>query len=146
MNGLCNTDILNRYTPPTGGSQLAATGHFDALGRTDTSCRVRGRAIGVTTIQILFIDAAINQVDSPQCENKLRLVRLSLPLRRMFLQKVAIFTLHDPNSDCLATGFCEARCSLRSGNAPQKLVSRVAVGRARASIIGVYQPFLLPEQ
>ena len=146
MNGLCNTDILNRYTPPTGGSQLAATGHLDALGRTDTSCRVRGRAVGVTTIQILFIDAAINQVDSPQCENKLRLVRLSLPLRRMFLQKVAIFTLHDPNSDCFATGFCEARCSLRSGNAPQKLVSRVAVGCARASIIGVYHPFLLPEQ
>ena len=110
------------------------------------TAKEQDEAVGVTTIQILFIDAAINQVDSPQCENKLRLVRLSLPLRRMFLQKVATFTLHDPNSDCFATGFCEARCSLRSGNAPQKLVSRVAVGRARASIIGVYQPFLLPEQ
>ncbi len=31
MNGLCNTDILNRYTPPTGGSQLAATGHVDGF-------------------------------------------------------------------------------------------------------------------
>ena len=71
-----------------------------------------------------FIDAAINQVDSPLCENKLRFVWLSLPLRRMFdSSKVATFALHDPKSDCFANGFCEARCSLRSGNAPQKLAS-----------------------
>ena len=41
----------------------------------------------------------------------------------MFLPKVATFALHDPVSDCFVTGFCEARCSLRSGNAPQKLAS-----------------------
>ena len=69
------------------------------------------------------IDAAINQIDSPQCENKLRIVRLSrglrlpseasfcgaFPLRRMFLPKAATFALHDPRSDCFATRFCEAR-------------------------------------
>ncbi len=34
----------------------------------------------------------------------------------MFLPKAATFALHDPESDCFATGFCEARCSLRSGS------------------------------
>ena len=65
---------------------------------------------------LMLIDTAINQVDSPQCENKLRFVRLSLPLRRTFLPKAATFALHDPKSDCLATGFCETRYSLRSGS------------------------------
>ena len=78
------------------------------------------------------IDAVINQVDSPQCENKLRFVRLSLPLRRMFLPKVATFALHETKSDCFATGFCEARYSLRSGS--ESINHRS------------FQPFLLPEQ
>ena len=42
------------------------------------TAKEQDEAVGVTTIQILFIDAAINQVDSPQCENKLRLVRPAL--------------------------------------------------------------------
>ena len=41
----------------------------------------------------------------------------------MPLPKAATFILHDHGSDCFVTGFCEARCSLRSGNAPQKLAS-----------------------
>ena len=81
--------------------------------RTEISFMVRG----------LTRDTAINQVDPPRCENELRFVWLSLPLRRMFLPKVVTFALHDPVSDCFVTGFCEARCSLRSGNAPQKLAS-----------------------
>ena len=87
--------------------------------RTEISFMVRG----------LTRDTAINQVDSPQCENELRFVWLSrglrlpseasfcgaFPLRRIFLPKVATFALHDPVSDCFVTDFCEARCSLRSG-------------------------------
>ena len=92
------------------------------------------------------IDAAINQIDSPQCENKLRIVRLSrglrlpseasfcgaFPLRRMFLPKVATFALHDPVSDCFVTDFCEARYSLRSGNAPKRSGGQVAEGDREA--------------
>ena len=52
----------------------------------------------------------------------------------MFLPKVATFALHDPAGDCLVTGFCEARYSLRSGNAPQKLASEGSRSRPRESI------------
>ena len=102
------------------------------------------------------IDTAINQVDSPQCENKLRFVRLPLPLRRMFgSSKVATFALHDPKSDCFTTGFCEARYSLRSGNASQKLASegsrrpRESINHRSSSplfIAGAITPTALPGQ
>ena len=91
-------------------------------------------------------DTAINQVDSPQYENELRFVWLSrglrlpseasfcgaFPLRRMFLHKVATFALHDPVSDCFVTDFCEARCSLRSGNATKRSGGQVAEGDREA--------------
>ncbi len=90
------------------------------------------------------IDAAINQVDSPQCENKLRFVRLPLPLRRMFPPKAATFALHDPESDCLRLASAKPNVVCGAGMRRRSLLQRVAVGRARASIIGVYQPNLLP--
>ena len=124
--------------------------------RTEISFMVRG----------LTRDTAINQVDSPRYENELRFVWLSrglrlpseasfcgaFPLRRMFLPKAATFALHDPRSDCFATRFCEAdrvcgagmRRNGAEGRSPKAIAKRYASTRARASIIGVYQPFLLP--
>ena len=39
------------------------------------------------------------------------------------LSKDIQFSGNGLKGDCFVTGFCEARCSLRSGNAPQKLAS-----------------------
>ena len=126
--------------------------------RTEISFMVRG----------LTRDTAINQVDPPQCENELRFVWLSrglrlpseasfcgaFPFRRMILPNVATSALHDHKVIVLRQASAKSdivygagmRRNGAEGRSPKAITKRYASTRARASIIGVYQPLSLPEQ